>query len=119
MKHIDQGEACVIVGLIVFGLGAGCCWMSKRSCFPPCKKPATKVVTVERTCKLPPLELPGWKPTTDGCADDHICVTRKEAAKLYIRLARLKDFAIMARTRCDPGPESQPSSQPATSQPSE
>jgi hypothetical protein len=96
---------------VLFG---GCCWMAKRSCYPACKPPPpAKVVTVEKTCELPVLKLPGFKETTAGCPDDHICLDKGEGAKLYLRLARLRDFAILARKRCAPLPASQPTSQPA------
>ena len=93
---------------------SSCCWMSKRSCYPACKPPPpVKVATIEKACELPPLDLPGFKQAA-VCPDDHICFDRKNGAQLYVRLARLKDFAILARTRCDPRPTSQPASQPAS-----
>lgn len=96
---------------------AGCCWMSKRSCFPSCppKLPA-KIVKIEKTCELPPLELPPFKSNAyDG--GEIVCFDRKNAANLYLRLARLKDFAKTARARCAKLPTSRPASMPASSQP--
>lgn len=104
--------SCAALLSAVVGAG-GCC--KKQTCpvLPP-----PKVVRVEKTCDLPPLKLPSFKRVTTVCPAEHVCFDRKNAGQLYVRLARLKDFAKMARTRCTKRPPtSRPVSQP-TSQPS-
>lgn len=91
---------------------SGCCWLSKRSCFPACEKPLPpRIIKLERACELPPLKLPAVNQTDIGCPADRICFDRDNGAALYVRLAKLKDFAQMARQRCAT-PSSQPSSRP-------
>jgi len=87
----------------------GCCWLSKRTCFPPCETTKT-VVEVERPCELPPqLVLEAVQRTT--CPDDKmICFSALEAGKLAANLNALKTWIREARARC--GPTSQPTSQP-------
>jgi hypothetical protein len=101
----------LVILAVSMGLGA-CCWFSKRTCFPECPPPpAAKVVKVEKTCELPPLELPGFEQAGEGCPKDHVCFDRKNGAQLYVRLARLKDFAKLAP------PTSRPADRVAESQP--
>jgi hypothetical protein len=105
--------------LFVVLLVPGCCWLSKRACFPACPPlKATRIIVVEKACTLPKLVLPAFKQSGVGCPQDRICFDRDNAAALYLRLAALKDFAKQARARCT-SPTSRPTSKPATSQPSQ
>jgi len=106
---------------VLVALLSGCCWLSKRSCFPKCPPQlAAEVVKIEKPCELPRLKLPAFKETVEGCPEDRVCFDRANSGALYTRLARLKDFAKIARTRCaKPLPTSQPASKPATSQPTQ
>ena len=112
--------SCAGVLALVLGVG-GCCWFAKRSCYPACKIPLPKIVVLEKKCELPQLKLPGFKQAT-SCPAGHVCFDRQNAAQLYVRLARLKDFAKEARSRCTKKlPTSRPTTLPAskstTSQP--
>lgn len=110
---MSRYTALVILALVV----PGCCWMAKRNCFPKCPlKPAPRIVVIEKACELPPLKLPSFQQMAN-CPAEQACFDRANAARLYIRLARLKDFATEARARCAPLPTSQPSPKPPTSQP--
>jgi hypothetical protein len=86
----------------------GCCWMSKRSCFPAC--PPREMVPVETPCELPPrLELEPFRRHTDGCPGDLICFDRDNAAALAKRLSDMRDWILETRKRCSP-----PASRPTT-----
>lgn len=99
-------------GLALLGLTllfSGCC---KKQICPAVPPP--RIITVQRHCDLPPLQLPAFKRATKGCPAEHVCFDKANAGQLYLRLARLKDFAKAARTRCGSLPASQPTSQPTS-----
>jgi hypothetical protein len=106
--------------LIIVVQLAGCCWMSKRSCFPECPDPKpTELVKVEVPCELPPqLKLPAVTRIEQGCPAEWACYDRENAGKLALRLSAMKDWILETRKRCSPAPSSQPASQP-TSLPAE
>lgn len=103
------------VGLLLIAaalLTSGCCWFSKRDCYPACPDMRT-VVTVERPCQLPPaLQLEGVTRMTTGCPEKAVCFNISNAGKLAKNLAELKDWIREVRRRCTP-PASQPTSRPA------
>ena len=97
----------------------GCCWWAKRDCFPPCDPaPPATVVTVEKTCALPPaLKLPGVTRTDKDCPETMVCYAVPEAAKLALRQARMKTWIKEVRARCGvrvSEPTSLPASQPTS-----
>lgn len=109
-------------------LFTGCCWMSKRSCYPPCEPPTHVVVEVEKTCELPPQvvladvrsgplmiqEADAYRPATSADEKKKAKWTLfpiADGGKLAKNLADLKTWIRRARVRC--GPISQPTSQPA------
>jgi len=80
---------------------SGCCWLSKRDCYPPCPPQPTKVVTVEKPCDLPgPLVLEEVRRTLDGCPEKMSCYDIENSAKLARRQAAMKDWIKSARIRC-------------------
>lgn len=83
---------------------SGCCWMSKRSCFPECSRPEPpKVVTVERTCNLPPkIKLPRvvQTPCELPSGRELVCYDMKNAALLAKREADMKEWIRDVRARC-------------------
>jgi hypothetical protein len=87
---------CVL--LVVCSMG-GCCWTAKRDCFPPC--PAQEIITVEKTCTLPPgPTLLGVKRTDIGCPENLICYDVTNAAYLAQDLSVLKEWVKEAKEKC-------------------
>lgn len=77
---------------------SGCCWMSKRSCFPAC--PPLPVVEVQK-CRLPgPVTLPPVKRDTSSCPQSLVCYDSENAAKIAERESKLKDWVKEAKIRC-------------------
>lgn len=96
-------------------LSSGCCWFSKRSCFPPCESPTRVVVEMERPCELPPqLVLDTVKRSVCPDKPDWVCFEPREGGKLAANLANLKTWIREARARCGLRPESRPTSRPAS-----
>jgi hypothetical protein len=90
-----------IIGLILFSMFAGCCHLSKRSCFPACEAKEPWVMQVEKPCKLPPkLDLFPVERETDQCPDDFICFDAENAVKLVDRLTAMRGWIKEARARC-------------------
>lgn len=88
----------LIITTVLLG---GCCWTAKRTCFPPCPPPVTKVVKVERSCELPPiLKLPPVQRTTINCPLGYSCFDNWNTGKLAQRDASMKDWIREARARC-------------------
>lgn len=89
---------------------SGCCWLSKRSCFPACPPP--RLVAVEKNCALPPpVTLPGYRRFTAGCPKETACYDKSNAAKLASRLAKMRGWISEAKDRCG-HPTSRPTSLP-------
>jgi len=96
-------------------LFAGCCWFSKRSCFPACPPPTKVVVEVEKTCEMPPaVVLDAVKRAECSTEPTWACYAPQEAGKLARNLAVMKTWIRETRARCGPRAASQPSSQPAS-----
>lgn len=109
------GRLCLIPSLgVLIILLSGCCWLSKRSCFPTCPPPTRVVVEVEKTCELPPqLVLEAVKRSACPTQSTWACFEPVEGGKLAKNLADLKTWIREARARCGPKPASQPTSQPS------
>lgn len=90
---------------------SGCCWMSKRDCFPACLP--QKVVVVEKPCDLPPLPPQLNIQTQDeNCPPETICFSKATAAALAKHLSELNMWVKQVKTRCGT-PVSRPSSRDA------
>lgn len=78
---------------------SGCCWMSKRSCFPACPPPP--VVEVQK-CRLPgSVVLPPVKrDTSSSCPQSLVCYDSENSAKIAERESKLKDWVKEAKIRC-------------------
>ena len=99
--------------ILIFALScsAGCCWMAKRDCFPPCPPP--QLVKVEQPCSLPdPLVLEPF--TRDECPGqpNMVCFSVSSAAKLAGNLEAMKTWIQRAEQRCGGLPTSLPTAQP-------
>lgn len=90
-----------VVKVVCFIAAAqGCCWATKRSCFPACPVPIVKTITVELPCELPP-KLILQKISRSECAGESIvCFDRRNAALLARRQSSMKDWILEARKRC-------------------
>jgi len=87
----------LLIAVLTIG---GCCWMSKRSCFPPC--PPAEIVKIEKPCTLPPkLKLPAADrvPCPEQLKDGS-CYDAENAAKLAQRLSMMRDWIKAVRSRC-------------------
>jgi hypothetical protein len=104
--------------LMLIPLLGGCCWLSKRSCFPECPKPKPPtVVKIEKPCKLPPkLVLPAVSRTPCELSGGQVlvCFDKANAGRLAKREADMKDWIRETRKRCGLKP---PTSRPARSLP--
>lgn len=104
----------VISVLLVLQL-CGCCWLSKRSCFPACPPPTKVAVEVEKPCELPPpVILAAVKRVECPEKKAWACFEPVEGGKLAANLAALKTWIREARARCGPKAASQPISQPTS-----
>jgi len=97
-------------GILLCGILSGCCWMSRRDCFPPCPPP--QLVEVAKPCELPAqVVLEPFKRTECPGQPAGVCFTAPEAAKLAANIDRLKTWIIQTRVRCGT-PASTPASAP-------
>jgi hypothetical protein len=97
-----------VCGILLCGMLAGCCWMARRDCFPPCDPP--KLVEVAKPCDLPaPVQLEPFQRAE--CDPKLVCYSAPEAAKLAANIDRLKTWIIQTRVRCGT-PASAPASLP-------
>jgi hypothetical protein len=81
----------------------GCCWMSKRSCFPPC--PPKEIIMVDKHCKLPKnLSLKMGRPVKEGCPKEHTCFDKKNKALLAKALSSYRTWIENAVIQCGKRP---------------
>ena len=95
----------IICILLIALLIGGCCWMSKRSCFPPC--PPKEIVMVDKECKLPgSLSLKMPKLIKENCPEGYACFDKKNKALLAKSLSSYRVWIEDAIIRCGKRPTS-------------
>lgn len=86
-----------LITLIVFL--SGCCYFSKRSCFPPCLP--QKVVVITKRCELPKeIIMEGIETTDEGCPEDMLCFDSANYRKLGKRLLDMRVWIEDVKVRC-------------------
>jgi hypothetical protein len=118
------------LGLLLVLQLVGCCWFSKRSCYPDCPPPDRVVVEIEKPCELPPIALAptktgplliedgeGYRPAKTQAEEKEakgVFFSIGEAGKLAKNLSELMLWVSNARKRCaiPSPPASLPASRP-------
>ena len=83
---------------LVFFL-SGCCYFSKRSCFPPCPPPEAVIIT--KRCELPKeVVMEGIETADEGCPEDMLCFDSVNYRKLGKRLFDMRIWIEDVKVRC-------------------
>ena len=87
------------ISLLLILFVSGCCYFSKRSCFPPC--PTQKVVVITKRCELPSeIKLDDIETTDEGCPPNMLCFDSENYRKLGKRLFDMRIWIEDVKVRC-------------------
>jgi hypothetical protein len=88
--------------LIIIALAlhyGGCC-----PALPPASAITPDAVFIERTCQMPPLDLPTVDRTTAECPQNFVCYDTENAGRLAQRLANMRNWIASVKDRCSQKP---------------